>query len=139
MHGRGTCVKISSSHQDIVHQVDPTYYNLLICKLCSFRCYVSYNENTFKEESGFPQVKCNKSKRGKSVLQLGILFVCIKLTFLIYLLPVISDCISILMMYKWNMFSVKSHGNFLKITLTYFFSYFYPAVILEGCTFLLLK
>lgn len=77
-----------------------------------------------KGESGFLQVKCNKSKLGKSVLQPGILFVCIKLTFLIYLLPVISDCISILMMYKWKMFRVKSHGNVLKITLTCFFSLF---------------
>ena len=65
-----------------------------------------------KGERGFLHVKCNKTKPGKSALQPGILFVYIRLAFLIYLSPVILDYTSILMMYKWKIFSVRSHGNF---------------------------
>lgn len=89
-----------------------------------------------KEESGFLHVKCNKPKPGKSALQPGILFVCIRLAFVIDLSPVISDYTSILMMYKWKILSIRSHGNLYKIML---FLLFFPAAILEGSTFLLLK
>ena len=82
-------------------------------------------ESLPKGERGFLHVKCNKPKPGKSALQPGILFVCIRLTVLIYLAPATSDCISILTMYKWKIFSVKSHGNLHKITLTCLFSYFF--------------
>ena len=138
MHSWDSCVKMCGFHSDIVHQVNQHITDSLMCELCSCSWYVSYNEKTSKGESGFLLVKCNKPKSGKSALQPGILFVCIKLAFLIYLSPAISDCISILMMYKWKIFSVKSHGNLHKITLM-FFLLFFPAVILEGCTFLLLK
>lgn len=115
-----------------------------ILQSLSFATYVHVNimcliiKIFLKRESGFLHVKCNKLKPGKSALQLGILFVCIRLTFLIYLSLVISYCTSILMMYKWKVFSVKSHENLHKITLTCSFSFF-SAVILESCTCLLLK
>ena len=141
MQGRNSHVRISSFHPDIVFQVDlvtSIQHAKSILQSLSSANFVHADvtcltiERLPKGESGFLHVKCNKPKPGKSALQPGILFVCIKLTSLLYLSPVISDCISILMMYTWKIFSTKSHGKLHKIAMTCFFSYFFPAVILEG-------
>ena len=148
MQGRNSQVRISSFHPDTVFQVDlvtSIQHAKNILQSLSSANFVHADvtcltmERIPKGESGFLHVKCNKPEPGKSALQPGILFVCIKLTSLIYLSPVISDCISILMMYTWKIFSTKSHGKLHKIAMTCFFSYFFPAAILEGWTFLLLK
>ena len=141
MRSRNSHVRISSFHPDIVLQVDlvtSIQHTKSILQSLSSANFVYADatclmmERLPKGESGFLHVKCNKPKPGKSALQPGILFVCVKLTSLIYLSPGISDCISILMMYTWKIFSTKSHGKLQKIALTCFFSYFFPAAILEG-------